>query len=78
MGLNLPNPRNIFLPEVPASLKGKPEGDYLQNLKTALELQFAKGFDNIYSVVSTGTSGSFVDSGGNTVTVQSGIITSLS
>ena len=78
MGLNLPNPRNIFLPDIPTSLKGKPEGDYLQDLKTSLELQFAKGFDNVYSIVSTGTSGSFVDSGGNTITVQSGIITSLS
>jgi hypothetical protein len=78
MGLNLPNPRNVFLPEVPASLKGKPEGEYLQSLKTALELQFAKGFDNVYSVVSTGTSGTFVGSGGGTITVQSGIITALS
>jgi hypothetical protein len=78
MGLNLPNPRNVFLPEVPDDLKGKPEGKYLQDLKTTLELQFAKSFDNVYSLVSTGASGSFVDSGGNTVTVQSGIITSLS
>lgn len=77
MGLNLPNPRNVFLPEVPAALKGKPEGEYLQNLKTALELQFAKGFDNVYSILSTGTSGTFVGSGGETVTVQSGIIISL-
>ena len=78
MGINLPNARNVFLPELPPSMRGKPEYQYLQDLKTALELQFAKGFDNVYSVVSTGTSGTFVDSGGNTLTVQSGIITSLS
>jgi len=78
MGLNLPNPRNVFLPELPLSMRGKPEFQYLQDLKTALELQFGKVFDNVYSVVSTGTSGTFVDSGGNTVTVQSGVVTSLS
>lgn len=78
MGLNLPNPRNVFLPELPPSLKGKPEYQYLQDLKTALEKQFSKEFDNVYSIVSTGASGTFVDSGGNTVTVQSGIITGLS
>jgi len=78
MGLNLPNPRNVFLPELPLSMRGKPEFQYLQDLKTALELQFGKVFDNTYSVVSTGTSGTFVDSGGNTVTVQSGVITNLS
>lgn len=78
MGLNLPNPRNVFLPELPPTLKGKPEYQYLQDLKTALEKQFSKEFDNVYSIVSTGASGTFVDSGGNTVTVQSGIITGLS
>lgn len=77
MGLNLPNPRNVFLPELPPSMRGKPEYQYLQDLKGALELQFAKAFDNTYSILSTGTSGTFVGSGGGTVTVQSGIIISL-
>ena len=77
MALSLPNPRNVFLPELPQSMRGKPEYQYLQDLKTALELAISKAFDNTYSIVSTGTSGTFVDSGSNTITVQSGIITSL-
>jgi hypothetical protein len=76
MGLNLPNPRNVFLPEVPASIQDKAVAKYLQDIKTSLELQFSKGFDNIYSVVSTGASGSFAATGA-TITVQSGIITSI-
>jgi hypothetical protein len=59
-------------------MRGKPEYQYLQDLKTALELQLAKSFDNTYSILSTGTSGTFVSSGGATVTVQSGIIITLS
>lgn len=78
MGLNLPNPRNVFLPELPPSMRGKPEYQYLKDLKNALELQLSKAFDNTYSIVSTGTSGTFTKSGGGTVTVQSGIITALS
>lgn len=77
MGLSLPNPRNVFLPELPLSMRGKPEYQYLQDLKTSLELQFAKEFDNVYSILSTGASGTFVKSGGGTVTVQSGIIIAL-
>jgi len=77
MGLNLPNPRNAFLPELPQSMRGKPEYQYLQDLKTALELQLAKQFDNTYSILSTGTSTTFVDSSGKTVTVTNGIIISV-
>jgi hypothetical protein len=78
MGLNLPNPRNVFLPELPKDMKGKPEYKYLQDLKTSLELHFAKGFDNTYSILSTGASGTFVDSSGKTVTITNGIITNVS
>ena len=78
MGLNLPNPRNVFLPSLPQSMREiKDVEKYLNDLKTALELQLAKSFDNTYSIVSTGTSGTFVDSAGSTITVVSGIITSL-
>ena len=47
MSTNFPNPRNVFLPELPQSMRDKPEYKYLQDLKTALELQFTKQFDNI-------------------------------
>lgn len=78
MGLNLPNPRNVFLPVLPQSLRElKDVEKYLQDLKTALELQLAKTFDNTYSIMSTGTTGTFVASGGATITVQSGVITGL-
>jgi hypothetical protein len=78
MALNLPNPRNVFLPVLPLSMRDMKDVEkYLQDLRTALELQFSKQFDNVYSIVSTGTSGTFVASGGATVTVQSGVITSL-
>jgi hypothetical protein len=78
MALNLPNPRNVFLPELPLSVREVSDIEkYLKDLRAALELQFSKGFDNTYSIVSTGTSGTFTASGGNTITVQSGIITSI-
>jgi hypothetical protein len=76
MSLNLPNPRNVFLPEVPASIKDAATVQYLKDLKNALELQMSKSFDNTYSIVSTGASGSF-DATGATITVESGIITSI-
>ena len=75
--LSLPNARNVFLPSLPLSMRGKPEYQYLQDLKTSVELYLAKQFDNTYSIVAAGVSGTFVDSAGNTITVQSGIITSL-
>lgn len=78
MSLNFPNPRNVFLPEVPSELKSKPEGKYLQDLKTAIELQMAKSFDNTYSILQAGTSGTFIGSGGGTITVENGVITALS
>ena len=77
MGLNLPNPRNVFLPELPLSMRDKPEYQYLRDLKDALELQFSKTFDNTYSILSAGTSGTFVSSGGATITIQNGVITGL-
>lgn len=76
MALNLPNPRNIFLPEVPASIQDKATIQYLKELRNAIELSFSKSFDNTYSMVSTGASGSFAATGA-TITVESGIITSI-
>lgn len=76
MALNLPNPRNVFLPEVPSSIKDPAVVQYLKDIKAAVELNFSKTFDNTYSTVSTGASGSFAATGA-TITVESGIITSI-
>jgi hypothetical protein len=78
MGINLPNPRNVFLPAVPhGTLDEATIRRYLEDLKTALELQLSKQFDNTYTILSTGVTGTFVDSGSNTITVVNGIITNL-
>ena len=78
MALSLPNGSNVFLPKVPPDLSENAGlSEYLQKLVTALEERFRKDFDNTHFIVSTGTSGSFTDSAGNTITVESGIITSL-
>ena len=78
MGINLPGARNVFLPSLPPSLSSvSGVVEYLENLKSALEKEFSKGFENVYTILSTGTSGSFVDSLGATVTVVNGIITGL-
>ena len=78
MALNLPNPRAVALPEIPASIKDEALRAYLKDLRTSLELQFGKQFDNAYSILVSGTEGSFLSSGGATITVQNGIVTGLS
>jgi len=78
MGINLPGARGVFLPALPPSFAGVSDAyEYVKNLKSSLEREFTKTFDNVYTIVSTGTSGSFVDSLGATVTVVNGIITGL-
>lgn len=76
MSLELPNPRSVFLPVVPSSVTGELK-EYLNSLVLAIEQQFSRQFDNTYHIVSTGTSGTFVDSSGNTITVANGIIMNL-
>ena len=78
MGINLPGARNVFLPSLPPLLNSiTGVADYLKDLKLSLEKEFSKSFENVYTILSTGTSGTFKDSGGNTVTVTNGIIVSL-
>ena len=76
MALTLPNGGNVFLPMIPKEMN-KETSEYIQKMVTVLEERFRKDFENVNYILSTGTSGSFVDSDGNTVTVQSGIITAL-
>ena len=51
MSLNLPSPRNVFIPELPPSMSSVEDVKrYLENMKTAIESEFAKGFDNADTV----------------------------
>lgn len=78
MALSLPRGKSIFLPKLPPELTDFRETHkYLQALVTEVEAQLREGFTNVNFILSTGTSGTFDDSAGNTVTVQSGIITAL-
>lgn len=76
MGLNLPNPRSAFLPVVP-EVEDKALSNYLKQLVETLEKHLAGQFDNVYSILSTGTSGTFKSSAGDTITVSNGVITAL-
>lgn len=78
MALTLPRGGAIFLPQLPTEFTDlKQTHKYLQDLITEIELQLREARVNTSFVLDTGTSGTFVDSDGNTVTVQSGIITGL-
>ena len=76
MALTLPNPGNIFLPSIPKGLDPVMT-KYLEDLTRVLIDLHKKSFDNTYSIVSTGTSGTFKSSAGDSITVQSGVITAL-
>ena len=82
MAVELPNSRNIFLPQLPEDLSDpKVVREYMQRLVTEMEKAYTRNFDNVdavRNVVHSGTSGTFIDSLGATVTVVNGIITALS
>ena len=78
--VDLPSARRTFVPKVPAEIQDEAIRKYLDTLREAIEEVHTKAFDNadrIRAVINTGTSGSFVDSDGNTVTVTTGLITAL-
>ena len=80
MSIELPNPRTIFPVTVPSSIQDPALVEYLDYLRRAIEEVYIKAFDNadaIRSVINTGTTGTFVDSTGNTITVKDGLITAL-
>lgn len=78
MAINLPGPRNVFLPPVPDAIQDKALRDYLIELKRSMEAQLPRQFENAYAIVSTGTSGTFKSSAGDTITISSGIVTGIS
>jgi len=78
MGINLPGARNVFLPSLPPSVREVSEiATYLKDFKAAVEKEFSKSFDNTYTILSTGTSGTFKSSAGDTITIVNGIVTAL-
>ena len=80
MSLTLPNPRSVFIPEPPREITDPVMVRYLTDVMEAVMQMHQRLFDNDYyitSIINTGTSGSFVDSDGNTITVADGLITDL-
>lgn len=80
MSIELPNGRNVFITAVPDEVKDAAMKDYLVTVVREVRDMYVKLFDNddaIRSVINTGTSGTFVDSDSNTVTVADGLITGL-
>jgi len=77
MSLELPNGRGAFLPQVPNTIQDKVIREYLIQAISAVEDNLHKQFDNSYYIISTGTTGTFLASGGAAITVTNGIITGL-
>ena len=79
MAINLPQPGNIFIPEVPDSVrKVSPElFDWAQKtrrvLQDGLKGAFANSF-HISTAINSGTSGTFTISSGGSIIVTSGIV----
>lgn len=78
MGLELPK-GNIFVPEVPDSIKAKDTDlySYLQKLKRSVEDLSQGGFTNsmyISTAINSGTSGTFTLSSGGSIIITSGIV----
>jgi len=76
MSIELPNARNIFIPQVPDKI----DKAYLEIIKKQIESVNIKAFDNskiIVDVINTGTSGTFKSSAGDTIRVLDGLIIAL-
>ena len=79
MSINLLHGRKVFLPKVP-DVEDAQVKEYLSKLSDAVENIYTKLVDNdgvAVAAINTGTSGTFDDSAGNTITIVDGIITSL-
>jgi len=79
MGLELPNPGNVFIPAVPdAILKDNPAlGVFLRDFRKAVEDGVRDQFSNnlhIATAVNLGISGTFAISSGGSIVVTSGIV----
>lgn len=86
MGIELPQPSNVFLPQVPVEVNQTNVDlyDYLQRLTKALETSLRGYFDNdelIATTINSGTTGTFaITSGADTLAtfvITSGIVVSV-
>lgn len=79
MGIELPRPSSVFLPNVPDELRTQsPElYDWAQRTKRNLEGAVNDMFANISTIataINSGTSGTFIISSGGSIIVTSGIV----
>ena len=79
MGLQLPYPGNIFLPEVPNQIRqDNPDlYDWAQRLRQQTQEAIRQSFDNslhIATAINLGISGTFAISSGGSIVVTSGIV----
>lgn len=79
MGINLPNPGNVFIPEIPPGIAARDPAlaDYLRSFKRSVEDAIRDQFSNnlhIATAINSGTSGTFVISSGGSIIVTSGIV----
>jgi hypothetical protein len=82
MSLELPKAGNVFLPQVPSSVKySNPDiYEWMQKVREALMVQMRGAFDNsllIADAINSGVSGTFVISSGGSIVVTSGIVISV-
>lgn len=78
MSLDLPS-GNVFVPEVPDSIRTKDSVlyEYLQKLKRSVENVTRGNFSNsmyITAAINSGTSGTFTLSSGGSIIITSGIV----
>lgn len=80
MGIELPNPGGVFIPQVPKGIADEATRDYLQRLRRAVSDSLRDLFSNdivIQEAVNSGTSGTFVISSGGSIVVTSGVVISV-
>ena len=79
MGITLPNPGEVSIPEPPISIKKVDLElyEYLKDLKRSVKVMSEQAFSNSFHIATTlnvGTSGTFVVSSGGSIIVTSGVV----
>lgn len=80
MGIDLVKSGNVFLPEVPSTIKDPAVIDYLRSLRGALSNQVQGLFSNdllLADALNQGTSGTFTISSGGSIIVTSGVVVTV-
>jgi len=79
MGITLPNPGEVSIPEPPISIKqvNLELYEYLKDFKRSIKVISEQAFSNSYHIATAlnlGTSGTFVISSGGSIIVTSGVV----